>query len=78
MRQVQCTQKVFINADSLIERYFDLLSSKSLDEIKALLDEIAAGRNLESEVKTYSCTQGLVEHASMMLKLLPMLAESCW
>lgn len=36
--------------DSLIERYFDLLSFKSLDEIKALLDEIAAGRNPQ-EVK---------------------------
>lgn len=31
--------------DSLIERYFDLLSFKSLDEIKVLLDEMAAGRN---------------------------------
>ncbi|OCZ57313.1 tyrosine--tRNA ligase [Acinetobacter seifertii] len=38
-------QKVLSMPDSLIERYFDLLSFKSLDEIKALLDEIAAGRN---------------------------------
>ena len=37
-------QKVLSMPDSLIERYFDLLSFKSLDEIKALLEEIAAGR----------------------------------
>ncbi len=43
-------QKVLSMPDSLIERYFDLLSFKSLDEIKALLDEIAAGRNPQ-EVK---------------------------
>jgi len=43
-------QKVLSIPDSLIERYFDLLSFKSLDEIKALLDEIAAGRNPQ-EVK---------------------------
>lgn len=43
-------QKVLSMPDSLIERYFDLLSFKSLDEIKALLDEIAVGRNPQ-EVK---------------------------
>ncbi|WP_347016759.1 tyrosine--tRNA ligase [Acinetobacter seifertii] len=43
-------QKILSMPDSLIERYFDLLSFKSLDEIKALLDEIAAGRNPQ-EVK---------------------------
>ncbi len=43
-------QKVLSMPDSLIERYFDLLSFKSLDAIKALLDEIAAGRNPQ-EVK---------------------------
>ncbi|QNX87610.1 tyrosine--tRNA ligase [Acinetobacter seifertii] len=43
-------QKVLSMPDSLIERYFDLLSFKSLDEIKDLLDEIAAGRNPQ-EVK---------------------------
>jgi len=43
-------QKVLSMPDSLIERYFDLLSFKSLDEIKALLDEISAGRNPQ-EVK---------------------------
>ncbi|MFV8060032.1 tyrosine--tRNA ligase, partial [Enterobacter cloacae complex sp. 6730903] len=43
-------QKVLSMPDSLIERYFDLLSFKTLDEIKALLDEIAAGRNPQ-EVK---------------------------
>lgn len=43
-------QKVLSMPDSLIERYFDLLSFISLDEIKALLDEIAAGRNPQ-EVK---------------------------
>ena len=43
-------QKVLSMPDSLIERYFDLLSFKSLDEIKTLLDEIVAGRNPQ-EVK---------------------------
>ncbi|WP_375037466.1 tyrosine--tRNA ligase [Acinetobacter sp. RW6] len=43
-------QKVLSMPDSLIERYFDLLSFKSLDEIKTLLDEITAGRNPQ-EVK---------------------------
>lgn len=38
-------QKILSMPDSLIERYFDLLSFKSLDEIKVLLDEMAAGRN---------------------------------
>lgn len=43
-------QKVLSMPDSLIERYFDLLSFKSLDEIKTLLKEIAEGRNPQ-EVK---------------------------
>jgi tyrosyl-tRNA synthetase len=38
-------QKILSMPDSLIERYFDLLSFKSLDEIKVLLAEMAAGRN---------------------------------
>ena len=38
-------QKILSMPDSLIERYFDLLSFKSLDEIQGLLDEMAAGRN---------------------------------
>ncbi len=38
-------QKVLSMPDSLIERYFDLLSFKSLDEISGLLHEIKAGRN---------------------------------
>ena len=38
-------QKVLSMPDSLIERYFDLLSFKSLDEIAALLKEVAEGRN---------------------------------
>ena len=38
-------QKILSMPDSLIERYFDLLSFKSLDEIKVLLDEMATGRN---------------------------------
>ncbi|MFC1390663.1 tyrosine--tRNA ligase [Acinetobacter pittii] len=44
-------QKVLSMPDSLIERYFDLLSFKSLDEIKALLDEIAAAGRNPQEVK---------------------------
>ncbi|AXY55274.1 tyrosine--tRNA ligase [Acinetobacter chinensis] len=43
-------QKVLSMPDSLIERYFDLLSFKSLDEIAALLKEIEEGRNPQ-EVK---------------------------
>ena len=38
-------QKILSMPDSLIERYFDLLSFKSLDDIKVLLDEMAVGRN---------------------------------
>ncbi|WP_445114510.1 tyrosine--tRNA ligase [Acinetobacter sp. WZC-1] len=38
-------QKVLSMPDSLIERYFDLLSFKSLDEISALLKEMEQGRN---------------------------------
>ena len=43
-------QKVLSMPDSLIERYFDLLSFKSLDEIAVLLKEVAEGRNPQ-EVK---------------------------
>ncbi|WOE30823.1 MULTISPECIES: tyrosine--tRNA ligase [unclassified Acinetobacter] len=43
-------QKVLSMPDALIERYFDLLSFKSVDEIQILLTEIAAGRNPQ-EVK---------------------------
>lgn len=43
-------QKVLSMPDSLIERYFDLLSFKSLEEIDVLLKEIADGRNPQ-EVK---------------------------
>ncbi|SPL72091.1 Tyrosine-tRNA ligase [Acinetobacter stercoris] len=43
-------QKVLSMPDSLIERYFDLLSFKSLDEIAVLLKEIEEGRNPQ-EVK---------------------------
>jgi tyrosyl-tRNA synthetase len=46
-------QKVLSMPDSLIERYFDLLSFKSLEEIKTLLKEIEEGRNPQ-EVKN-SC-----------------------
>ena len=38
-------QKVLSMPDSLIERYFDLLSFKSLDEIAVLLKEVEEGRN---------------------------------
>ncbi|SDC25308.1 tyrosyl-tRNA synthetase [Acinetobacter boissieri] len=38
-------QKILSIPDSLIERYFDLLSFKGLDEIELLLQEIKAGRN---------------------------------
>ncbi|KAF5307043.1 hypothetical protein FQR65_LT18470 [Abscondita terminalis] len=38
-------QKVLSMPDSLIERYFELLSFKSLDEIEVLLKEMADGRN---------------------------------
>src|SRR5690606_1289138 len=38
-------QKVLSMPDSLIERYFDLLSFKSLDEIAVLLKEMQEGRN---------------------------------
>lgn len=38
-------QKILSMPDSLIERYFELLSFKSLDEIKQLLQEMADGRN---------------------------------
>ncbi len=36
--------------DALIERYFDLLSFKSIEEIQHLLKEVAEGRNPQ-EVK---------------------------
>ncbi len=38
-------QKVLSMPDSLIERYFELLSFKSMDEIEILLKEMAEGRN---------------------------------
>jgi len=38
-------QKVLSMPDSLIERYFDLLSFKSVEEIQVLLKEIEEGRN---------------------------------
>ncbi|MDY6451489.1 tyrosine--tRNA ligase [Acinetobacter faecalis] len=38
-------QKVLSMPDSLIERYFDLLSFKSVEEIQQLLKEVAEGRN---------------------------------
>ncbi|MDO4223814.1 MAG: tyrosine--tRNA ligase [Acinetobacter sp.] len=38
-------QKILSMPDSLIPRYFELLSFKSLDEINALLKEMADGRN---------------------------------
>ena len=38
-------QKVLSMPDSLIERYFELLSFKSLQDIEALLAEMAQGRN---------------------------------
>lgn len=38
-------QKVLSMPDSLIPRYFELLSFKPMDEVKALLDEMANGRN---------------------------------
>ncbi|KAA8731277.1 tyrosine--tRNA ligase [Acinetobacter qingfengensis] len=38
-------QKVLSMPDSLIERYFELLSFKSMDEIHQLLKEMAEGRN---------------------------------
>lgn len=43
-------QKILSMPDSLIERYFDLLSFKSTEEIQALLAEMTAGRNPQ-EVK---------------------------
>ena len=38
-------QKILSMPDSLIERYFDLLSFKTLDEIQVLLKEMQDGRN---------------------------------
>ena len=38
-------QKVLSMPDILIERYFELLSFKSMDEVQALLKEMADGRN---------------------------------
>lgn len=43
-------QKVLSMPDALIERYFDLLSFKSIEEIKVLLKEVEDGRNPQ-EVK---------------------------
>ncbi len=38
-------QKILSMPDSLIERYFDLLSFKSIEEVEVLLKEMADGRN---------------------------------
>ncbi|MBF7689093.1 tyrosine--tRNA ligase [Acinetobacter rathckeae] len=38
-------QKILSMPDTLIERYFDLLSFKTLDDIELLLQEMKAGRN---------------------------------
>ena len=38
-------QKILSMPDSLIERYFELLSFKSMEEIESLLKEMAEGRN---------------------------------
>lgn len=38
-------QKILSMPDSLIERYFELLSFKSMDDIETLLKEMAEGRN---------------------------------
>ncbi|HJF26662.1 tyrosine--tRNA ligase [Acinetobacter bohemicus] len=43
-------QKVLSMPDALIERYFDLLSFKTIEEIQQLLKEVAEGRNPQ-EVK---------------------------
>jgi tyrosyl-tRNA synthetase len=43
-------QKVLSMPDALIERYFDLLSFKSIEEIQQLLKDVAEGRNPQ-EVK---------------------------
>ena len=43
-------QKVLSMPDTLIERYFDLLSFKTVEEIEVLLKEVAEGRNPQ-EVK---------------------------
>ncbi|MDO7210435.1 tyrosine--tRNA ligase [Acinetobacter nosocomialis] len=43
-------QKILSLPDSLIERYFDLLSFKTIDEIKVILQEMSEGRNPQ-EVK---------------------------
>ena len=44
-------QKVLSMPDSLIERYFDLLSFKSIEEIQGLLKEVAEGRNPQDVTK---------------------------
>ncbi len=43
-------QKILSLPDLLIERYFDLLSFKTIDEIKVILQEMSEGRNPQ-EVK---------------------------
>jgi tyrosyl-tRNA synthetase len=62
-------QKVLSMPDSLIERYFDLLSFKSLEEIKTLLKEIEEGRNPQ-EVKKFLRLSW--SNVSTVLKRLPM------
>lgn len=62
-------QKVLSMPDTLIERYFELLSFKSLDEIQGLLDEMANGRNPQDLKKSWRLNWWSV---STMQTLLPM------
>ncbi len=62
-------QKVLSMPDTLIERYFELLSFKSLEEIQGLLDEMANGRNPQDLKKSWHSSRW---SASMMQMLLPM------
>jgi tyrosyl-tRNA synthetase len=50
-------QKVLSMPDALIERYFDLLSFKTIEEIQQLLKEVAEGRNPQ-EVKKILARRG--------------------
>lgn len=62
-------QKVLSMPDALIERYFDLLSFKTIEEIQQLLKEVAEGRNPQ-EVKRFS--RWSWSSVSMVQKRLPM------
>lgn len=62
-------QKVLSMPDSLIERYFELLSFKSMDEIDVLLKEMAEGRNPQ-DIRKFLHLSWL--NASMAQKLLNM------